>query len=238
MSSGWSASPSSPGASFGEIPPSENCLRHFPHVAMVKRARQAAAKSTPVPARKHAPCRFVHYQVKESVVRRRNGPAKAGLQRSPGFLDGKLPGLPKQVCMQAHDFKGIRKRRGIERRPTTRHWSRSEPRARTMSRTRERVSKSTSSSSSMTHTHTAGSSVESRPVSTCHELTGVGRFRISASADSMIVAVASTSRYRQPLLMLKLERDYSRTAPIWKPRIAAHGSCEDRTRSRAGIMLP
>ena len=44
----------------------------------------------------------VDQQVKESVVRCRSGSAKAGLQRPAGFLDGKQPGLPQQVCVQAH----------------------------------------------------------------------------------------------------------------------------------------
>lgn len=52
----------------------------------------------------------------------------------------------------------------------------------------------------------------------------------------MVVAVASTSWNRQSLLML--ERDYSRTAPIWKLRIAAHDSCVVPTWSRASIAVP
>ena len=35
-------------------------------------------------------------------VRCRSGSAKAGLQRPAGLPDGKQPGLPQQVCVQAH----------------------------------------------------------------------------------------------------------------------------------------
>ena len=77
-------------------------LRHPLHVAVDERACQAATERRPISTGKHAFRRFVAQKVKESVVRCRSGSAKAGLQRPAGFLGSKLPGLPLQVCVQAH----------------------------------------------------------------------------------------------------------------------------------------
>lgn len=72
------------------------------HVAVDERTSQAASQSRPIAAGKHALRCLGDQQVKECVVRRGNGPAKACLRRAPGFLEGKLSGLAQQVCVQAH----------------------------------------------------------------------------------------------------------------------------------------
>ena len=90
-----------PRAELRRDPTVRELLRHSLHVAVDERASQATSQSSPIAARKHALRCLVDQQVKESVVRRGNGPAKACLRRAPGFLEGKLSGLPQQVCVQA-----------------------------------------------------------------------------------------------------------------------------------------
>ena len=70
---------------------------------MTERTRQTAAERGPVAAAKHTLRRFIDHEMKEGIVRRRNRPAQARLQRPSRFFDGELSGLPQQVNMQAHD---------------------------------------------------------------------------------------------------------------------------------------
>ena len=102
QSSSPHAQPVHPRAELRRDPTVRELLRHSLHVAVDERASQATSQSRPIAARKHALRCLVDQQVKESVVRRGNGPAKACLRRAPGFLEGKLSGLPQQVCVQAH----------------------------------------------------------------------------------------------------------------------------------------
>ena len=82
-------------------------LRYPLHIAVVEGACQTATERRPIYTGKHAIRRFVDQQVKERVVRCRGGSAKAGLQRPAGFPDGKLPGLPQQVCVQSHGVYSV-----------------------------------------------------------------------------------------------------------------------------------
>ena len=91
-----------PGAKSWRDPATRELLRHPLHVAVEERACQAATERRPISTGEHAIRRFDDQQVKESVVRCRSGSAKAGLQRPAGLPDGKQPGLPQQVCVQAH----------------------------------------------------------------------------------------------------------------------------------------
>lgn len=91
-----------PGAKSWRDSATRELLRHPLHVAVEERACQATTERRPISTGKHAIRRFVDQQVKESVVRCRSGSAKAGLQRPAGLPDGEQPGLPQQVCVQAH----------------------------------------------------------------------------------------------------------------------------------------